>query len=173
MQIKDKEILLLFVFKKKEPIKITDPHLALVKMQGWCAYQERSQQEARDKLYELGMWTDAVENIISQLIQDNFLNEERFAIAFAGGKFRIKKWGKIKIKIELRQRKVSDYCINKALKQIPDKDYFSTLEKIIQQKSKLVKETNKIKRHNKLIQYAASRGFEKDLIVDVLKEIEK
>jgi len=77
----------LFVFEKKASIKITDPHLALVKMQGWCAYQERSQQDARDKLYELGMWTDAVEEIISQLIQDNFLNEERFACSFARGKF--------------------------------------------------------------------------------------
>ena len=97
------------MFKKKEPIKITDPHLALVKMQGWCSYQERSQQEARDKLYELGMWTDAVENIISQLIQDNFLNEERFAMTFAHGKFAIKKWGRIKIKQELKQKRVSDY----------------------------------------------------------------
>ena len=101
------------------------------------------------------------------------MNEERFAIAFAGGKFRIKQWGKVKIKIELRYRKVSDYCINKALKQISDKDYFSTLEKIIVKKSKLVKEPNKIKKHYKLLQYASSRGYEKDLIVDVLKEIEK
>lgn len=147
--------------------------MARQRIENWCAYQERAQQETKDKLYEYGLHKTDVEQIITELIGNNFLNEERFAIAFAGGKFRIKKWGKIKIKIELRQRKVSDYCINKALKQIPDKDYFSTLEKIIQQKSKLVKETNKIKRHNKLIQYAASRGFEKDLIVDVLKEIEK
>ncbi len=114
-----------------------------------------------------------MEQIITELIGNNFLNEERFAIAFAGGKFRIKKWGKIKIKVELRARKVSDYCINKALKQIPDTDYFATLEKVISQKSRTVKEPNKIKKHYKLIQYASSRGFEKDLIVDVLKEIEK
>lgn len=147
--------------------------MARQRIENWCAYQERSQQETRDKLYGYGLHKADVEQIITELIGDNFLNEERFAIAFAGGKFRIKKWGKIKIKIELRQRKVSDYCINKALKQIPDKDYFSTLEKIIVQKSKLVKETNKIKKHYKLIQYASSRGFEKDLIVDVLNEIEK
>ena len=147
--------------------------MARQRIESWCAYQERAQQETRDKLYEYGLHKTDVEQIITELIGNNFLNEERFAIAFAGGKFRIKKWGKVKIKIELRQRKVSDYCINKALKQIPDKDYFSTLEKIILQKSKLVKETNKIKKHYKLIQYAASRGFEKDLIVDVLNEIEK
>ena len=79
--------------EKKAPVKITEPHLALIKMQSWCAYQERAQQEARDKLYELGMWQEAVENIISKLIEDNFLNEERFAMQFARGKFNIKKWG--------------------------------------------------------------------------------
>ncbi len=100
------------------------------------------------------------------------MNEERFAIAFAGGKFRIKKWGKIKIKVELRYRKVSDYCINKALKQISDTDYFSTLEKIISQKSRLVKEPNKIKKRNKLIQFAAGKGYERDLIMDIIKETE-
>ncbi len=147
--------------------------MARRRIENWCAYQERSQQEARDKLFEYGLQKSDVEEIITDLIGSNFLNEERFAIAFAGGKFRIKKWGKIKIKVELRQRKVSDYCINKALAQIPDKDYFSTLEKIIMQKLKQVKEPDKIKKHYKLIQYASSRGYEKDLIVDVLKEIEK
>jgi regulatory protein len=126
----------------------------------------------RDKLYEYGLHKPDVEQIISKLIGENFLSEERFAIAFAGGKFRIKKWGKIKIKAELRHRKVSDFCINKALKQINDTDYFSTLEKIISQKSKLLKEPNKIKKRNKLIQFAAGKGYERDLIMDILKEIE-
>lgn len=147
--------------------------MARQRIENWCAYQERSQQETRDKLHEYGLHSSDVEHIITELIGNNFLNEERFAIAFAGGKFRIKKWGKIKIKAELRMRKVSDYCINKALEQIPDNDYLSTLEKVISQKIKLVKEPNKIKKHYKLIQYASSRGFEKDLIVDVLKEMEK
>jgi len=130
------------VFEKKAPIKITDPHLALVKMQSWCAYQERSQQDARDKLYELGMWTEAVENIIVQLIQDNFLNEERFAMSFARGKFSIKKWGRIKIKQELKQKRVSEYCLKKALQQIDETEYIETLKKIIESKRKLIKEPN-------------------------------
>ena len=146
--------------------------MARKRIENWCAYQERSQQEARDKLYEYGLHKTDVEQIISELIGENFLNEERFAIAFAGGKFRIKKWGKIKIKIELRQKKVSDYCIKKALNQINDSDYFSTLEKIIEKKNREVKEANKLKKHYKLLQYAASRGYEKDLIIEVLKEIE-
>ena len=124
-------------------------------------------------MYDYGLHKQDVEEIISKLIDENFLNEERFAVAFAGGKFRIKKWGKIKIKVELRIRKVSDYCVNKALKQIPDKDYFSTLEKIISQKDKLIKESNKLKKRNKIIQFAIGKGYEKDLIMDVLKELEK
>jgi regulatory protein len=147
--------------------------MARQRIENWCAYQERSQHETRNKLYEFGLYGSDVEQIITELIGNNFLNEERFAIAFAGGKFRMKKWGRIKIKMELRQRKISDYCIHKALKEIPDNDYLSTLEKVVSQKMRQIKEPNKIKKHYKLIQYAASRGFEKDLITDVLKEITK
>lgn len=142
-------------------------------MKNWCAYQERSQQETRDKLYEHKLHPNDVEQIIAQLISENFLNEERYALAFAGGKFRIKKWGKQKIKAELRMRKVSDYCINKALKQISDNDYLRTLESVIAKKLKQVKEPNKIRRHYKILQYAASRGYEKDLIVDVLNDLQE
>lgn len=155
--------------EKKAPLKITDPHLALVKMQSWCAYQERAQQDARDKLYELGMWPEAVENIIVHLIQDNFLNEERFAMTFARGKFAIKKWGRVKIKQELKFKKVNDYCIKKALQQIDETEYINTLKKIIESKRKLIKESNSIKLQFKLMNYALSKGYEKDLVFDVLK----
>ena len=142
--------------------------MALMKMQSWCAYQERSQQDARNKLYELGMWEEAVENIIVQLIQDNFLNEERFAMTFARGKFGIKKWGRIKIKQELKFKKVSDYCIKKALQQIDDTEYINTLKKLIESKRKLIKEPNKIKLQYKLMNYVLSKGYEKDIVFDVL-----
>lgn len=162
----------MFVFEKKASIKITDPHLALVKMQGWCAYQERSQQDARDKLYELGMWTEAVEEIISQLIQDNFLNEERFACSFARGKFSIKKWGRIKIKQELKQKRVGEYCLKKAMKEIDETEYLNTLKKLIESKRLLIKESNKVKLKYKLLNYALSKGYESDLIYDVLNNME-
>src|SRR5687767_2477337 len=97
-------------------IKITDAKIGLAKAQKYCAYQERCQQEVRSKLYGWGLWKEAVEGIIAELINENFINEERFAIAFAGGKFRIKKWGKTKIKLELKKRDISDYCIKQALK---------------------------------------------------------
>ncbi len=160
------------MFEKKASIKITDPHLALVKMQGWCAYQERSQQDARDKLYELGMWTEAVEEIISQLIQDNFLNEERFACSFARGKFSIKKWGRIKIKQELKQKRVGEYCLKKAMKEIDETEYLNTLKKLIESKRLLIKESNKVKLKYKLLNYALSKGYESDLIYDVLNNME-
>ncbi len=156
------------MFEKKETIKITDPHIALVKMQNWCAYQERCQQDARNKLYEFGLWQDAVENIIAKLIEDNFINEERFALQFVSGKFRIKKWGRIKIKIELKQKRVTDYCIKKAMQQIDDVDYLSTLKRLIEIKQKLISEKHPVKRKYKLLTYAASKGYEKDLIMDVL-----
>ena len=156
---------------KKSQKKLTQ-FLSLEKIKSWCAYQERAQQETRNKLWEFGLTAEEIEQIITQLIQENYLNEERFAMAFAGGKFRIKKWGKIKIKQELKLRKVSDYCIRKALGQINGNDYFATLEKIIEKKSKETKEPNKIKKQYKLIKYAMSRGYEQDLIMDAIKNLE-
>ncbi len=160
------------MFEEKKPKKKLTPNQALIKAQMSCAYQERCQQEIRDKLYEWGLHSNEVENIIADLISTNFLNEERFAKAFAGGKFRIKKWGKVKIKIELKKRKISDYCIRKGLAEIDDKEYINTLKDVI---SKKLKENSKGKiqiRNYKAAQYAQSRGFEGDLIWDIIKQEE-
>ncbi|MBC7695461.1 MAG: RecX family transcriptional regulator [Burkholderiales bacterium] len=157
----------------KTPLKLTDPYLALMKLQSWCAYQERCQQDVRNKLYELGMWEEAVENIIVKLIEDNFLNEERFAMAFARGKFNIKKWGRVKIKQELKQKRVSEYCLKKALQQIDEIVYLTTLKKIMEIKRKLIKEKSPIKLKFKLMNYALSKGYEKDLVFDVLNSEDK
>ena len=161
------------MFEKKPAIKITDPHLALIKMQSWCAYQERCQQDARNKLFELGLWPEAVENIIVKLIEDNFLNEERFATAFARGKFTIKKWGRIKIKQELKQKRVGDYCLKKAMQQIDETEYMATLKKLIDSKRKLIKEKSPIKLKFKLMNYVLSKGYEKDLVFDILNNMKK
>lgn len=156
------------MFEKKQPIKITDPHLALIKMQSWCAYQERCQQDTRNKLYELGLWPEAIENIIVKLIEDNFINEERFAMQFAKGKFNIKKWGRIKIKQELKQKRVSDYCLKKALQQIDEEEYIVMLTKVIATKKRLITEKNPIKLKFKLATFAISKGYERDLVFDIL-----
>ncbi len=152
--------------------KITNPDIALLKIQKWCAYQERCQQEVRDKLYEFGLWTDAVEELISKLISDNFINEERFAKTYARGKFNIKKWGRIKIKQHLKQKRISDYCIKKAMEEINADQYYDTLKKTLLQKNKIIKESNPIKLKFKLASFAMSRGFEQDLIFDALEEIQ-
>lgn len=156
---------------KPQP-KITNPDIALLKIQKWCAYQERCQQEVRDKLYEYGLWTDAVEELISKLISDNFINEERFAKTYARGKFNIKKWGRIKIKQQLKQKRISDYCIKKAMEEIDANLYYDTLKKTLLQKNKIIKESNPIKLKFKLASFAMSRGFEQDLIFDALEEIQ-
>jgi regulatory protein len=146
---------------------------AFHKIKNWCAYQERSQHETRQKLYAYGLHEEAVEEIISNLIGENFLNEERFAMAFASGKFRIKQWGKNKIKIELRKHKTSDYCMNKALKSIDPDEYLKTITKVIEKKKKLLKSGDTRKQFYSILNYLVSRGFESDLVVEQLKELQK
>jgi regulatory protein len=140
----------------------------LQKARKYCDYQERSQQELRDKLYQWGLYKRDVELTIAQMIEEGYMNEERFAIAFAGGKFRIKSWGRIKIKLALKQKKVSDYCIRKALSGIDEPDYRKALEKIISSYSKKISEKNPLKRNYKIAQYAIGRGFEPELVWNVL-----
>jgi regulatory protein len=149
--------------------KITDPKVALAKAENYCAYQERSQQEVRDKLYEWGLWPDAIEQVISELIQGNFLNEERFAKAYAKGKFSQKAWGRAKIKQGLKQKRVPDVLIKKALLTIDADDYFTALTRLLDKKACTISEKNELKRRYKLQQYAMARGYEADLIAEVLK----
>lgn len=152
--------------------KITDPKQGLAKAEHYCAYQERSQQEVRDKLYEWGLYPKDIEEIISQLIAGNFLNEERFARAYAQGKLRQNNWGKMKIKQGLKFKKVSDPLIKKALLSIDPDEYMNVLNRVIVKKSRSLTEKDSFKRNFKLKQYALGRGFEQDLINDVLKASE-
>jgi regulatory protein len=153
--------------KKK---RITDPDQALVKAEAWCAYQERCQQEVRDKLYDWGLYPEAVENVIAELISRGFLNEERYAIAFAGGKFRIKKWGRVKIRLELKRKKVSDYCIRKGLAEIDDREYLKTLRKLADEKRRAVKESHPLKKKYKVMSFLVSKGYEPDLVREIVND---
>jgi regulatory protein len=148
---------------------IIDERAARAKAESYCAYQERSQQEVRDKLYEWGQRSNDVENIISGLIGDNFLNEERFSKVYAQGKFRQKGWGKLKIKQGLKFKRVPDVLIKKALQTIPDDDYLQMLQKLLAKKEAGLNEKDPYKRKYKLQQYALSRGYEGDLILEILK----
>ncbi len=157
---------------EKKPAKITDPKIGLTKAEHYCAYQERAQQEVRAKLYDWGLYPRDVEQIISILIETNFLNEERFAKTFVKSKFNQKGWGRVKIKQALKFKKVPEVLIRKALLTIDGDAYFETLKSTLQKKALLLKEKEGYKRHYKLQQYAMSRGFESDVITDVLKSAE-
>lgn len=143
---------------------------ALTKISSFCAYQERTQQEVRDKLYGYGLHKDAVEMLIVKLIQENFLNEERFAKAYAGGKFRIKKLGRKKIQEGLKQKNISEYCIRQGMKEIPEAEYRATLLELIQKKDQNVKEKNTYKRKHKIAQYVIAKGYEPDFVWDLLND---
>lgn len=156
-------------YNTDKPKKVIDKKQALARLESYCAYQERSQQEARDKLYELGLHSSEVEETISDLIQSNFLNEERFAMAYAQGKFRMKGWGRIKIKQGLKLKRVSDKLIVKALKSIDPDDYLKMLQTILDKKAALIREKNLQKRNYKLTSYAMGKGYESDLVREVLK----
>lgn len=146
------------------------PEEALPKAQKYCAYQERCHQEVRNKLYELGLYPNEVEEVIMKLIEQNFVNEERFAIAYVGGKFRVKKWGRNKILQELKLRQISDYCIRQAMKEIPDRDYIKTLQSLIAKKEKEVRESNLFKKRQKIAKYLITKGYEPELVWSELKD---
>ena len=152
--------------------KISDPKKALLKAQKYCAYQERCHQEVREKLYEWRVLPEVLENTIAELIIANFINEERFAKVYAGGKFRIKKWGRIKIEGKLRSKNISVYCIKKGLAEIDEEDYLKTLREIIEKKARNLDEKNDYLRKNKIARYAVRKGFELGLVWEVLKELE-
>ena len=148
------------------------PGQALQKVKHYCAYQERSHSEVKDKLYSYGLHKSDVETILSQLIEENYLNEERFALQFAGGKFRMKQWGRVKIKYELKQRQVSEYCIKKALKSIDEATYEKTLQKLFDDKIKTLRsEKNIFIKKKKVQDYLLQKGFEADLVRGMLVEL--
>lgn len=137
---------------------------ALQKLKHYCAYQERCHSEVKEKLYNLGVWKKDHDEIIASLIEENYLSEERFAIAFAGGKFRMKQWGRVKIKYELKQKQVSEYSIKKALKQIGEDDYRAVLKKLADEKYSSLKGEQYLARKKKTIDYLISKGFETELV---------
>jgi regulatory protein len=146
---------------------------AILSIRHFCAYQERAQQEVRDKLYELGMTMPEVEEIIADLISENFLNEERFAISFAGGHFRIKGWGKLKINHALYQKKVSNFNIKMALQSIDQDDYLAKLLELANKKWNSLKGERGLSRMAKTHAFLYQRGFEPALIQPILQKLYK
>lgn len=154
--------------KKK---KIYTYEEAKVKAWAYCAYQERSQQQVRDRLYEYGLNPEEVESLIAELISENFINEERFAKAYAGGKFRIKKWGRHKIRQGLKQHRLSDYCLRKGMAEIDPDEYYETLQELLRKKKEGLHEKDPYALKNKLVRYAVGKGYEQDIVWDAIREV--
>jgi regulatory protein len=138
----------------------------------YCNYQERCHKEVRQKLLENGADEDEVSQLITEMIEENMLNEERYARAFARGKFRMKQWGRRKIVYELKQNQVSEYCVRKGLSEIDEDEYMLTLKKLSAQKAgELKKERNVFTRKSKLYRYLTQKGFESDLVQASINEL--
>ncbi|OAD90671.1 recombinase RecX [Aequorivita soesokkakensis] len=147
---------------------------ATKRMERYCAYQERCHKEVHQKLYEMRMIPVAVDEIIDHLLRHNFLNETRFAQAFARGKFRVKKWGRNRIINELKLREISTFNIKIALKEIPDSEYYKTFEALAEKRlQQLSSEKNLQKKRKKLADYLFYRGWESEMVYGKVNEISK
>ena len=155
-----------------KPKKYIDKAEAHRKLEHYCAYQDRCHQEVRKKLLDLGCYGDDLEEVMAQLVIDNFLNEERFARSYARGKFRIKGWGRHRIKRDLKQKHISAYCIKKAMEELEEFDYDERLVEVILKKNRLLREPDMFKRKGKLAKFVMAKGFETGLIWETLRRLE-
>jgi regulatory protein len=162
-----------FSGNKEQKVKKLTPTDALVKIRHYCAYQERAHKEVKQKLFEYGLCSDDVDEILSRLITDGFLNEERFAKAFAGGKFRVRKWGRVKIQNELEMLGLTPRCIQRGLSEIDDQDYQKTLSLLIGKKLSETEEENIFRKKDKVARYLIGKGYEPELVWRSIKEISK
>lgn len=151
-------------------MKSISPKEAKIKLYRYCVYQERCHQEVKEKLSELGLWGDEAEAIVTHLIQEGFLNEERFAKAYASGKFRLKHWGKLKIVRELEQRGLSRHCILAGLNEISESDYRQTILQLIEKKTLITEAANIYTLRDKVAKSVIQKGFEPELVWSVLKD---
>ena len=144
---------------------------ALQKVRHYCAYQERSHKEVKSKLYELGVRSTEHDEIISTLIEEDYLNEERFAMQFVGGKFRMKDWGKKKIYYALKEKGVSEYSIKKAMKTIDEEEYIKTVTEQAEKKFELLKAEDKLSRKRKTIDYLLQKGYGHELVNKIVSSL--
>jgi regulatory protein len=139
---------------------------AIKKAEHYCAYQERCHKEVRDKLKTWHMIPEAIDVVMVHLLQENFLNETRFAEAFVSGKLRIKKWGRLRLTLELKQRDISSVTINLALSKIDEGEYLEIFNALAEKKALLIQDANVYKSRKKLIDYLLYRGWETHLIYE-------
>ena len=143
---------------------------ALIRIQRYCAIQERAHTEVINKLYLYGLGKDEIDELLIELISSNFLNEERFAEAFVSGKFNIKKWGKQKITLHLKQKKVSEINIKKAIQKIDNNQYVKTIFNLLEKKNIQLGKISKLEKKQKLIRYLLSKGYESTIVFEKVNE---
>ena len=156
-------------FQKKHLTK----EQALQKLRQYCAYQERSHSEVLQKLWELGVWRSEHDEIIASLIEDDYLNEERFAKAFVGGKFRMKDWGRKKIYYGLKEKGISDYLIKRAMKEIDEEAYHKTLHHLAEKRYESLKGEQYLVRKKKTMDFLLQKGYEPELVTSVVNRFGK
>ncbi|GEQ84628.1 recombinase RecX [Patiriisocius marinistellae] len=154
----------------QQPIKTYTIEEAKRKLEKYCAYQERCHKEINKKLKEMRMIPQAIDEVIGHLLEHNFLNETRFAQAYTRGKFRQKKWGRIRITRELKIRQISAYNLKLALKEIPEGEYQDTFETLFEKRvSQLKTEKDNQKKRKKIADYLLYRGWESAMIYEKLR----
>ena len=141
------------------------------KLESFCAYRERCESEVKQKLYQLAADVKETDFYINYLKENNFLNEDRFVAAFARGKFNIKSWGKRKIIQELQVKRIDSKKILQSIENIDEGQYFVRLQDLLEKKLRTIKEIDVFKKKQKLMQYAMQKGYEMELIIEALKEI--
>ena len=156
--------------RKQDP---TDPAVAYARIARFCAYQERSHKEVKEKLAGLGLDDGEADALLARLITDGYVNEERFAKAFAGGKFRIRKWGRIRIEQGLQSHGVSSRCIAIGLKEIDEDDYRAALRKLVSSKANGVEAGNEYQKWDRVSRFAIGKGYEPDLVWEIIKELRR
>jgi len=153
------------------PISFTkDEKIIIEKIQSYCLYQDRCVKEVKNKLYSFKVSSQLVENIVEYLIDNDYLNEERYTKMFIQGKLRIKKWGRIKLKYELRSKGIDIKTINEHINQINEEDYINYFNEFSTSKIKFLKGTKDQKKRS-FINYFTYRGWENNLIYQKLRDI--
>lgn len=145
----------------------TTYEVILEKMKQFCVYRERSHQEVRNKLLKEQVYGDDLERVMAELIEENYLNEERFAIAYVTGKFRQNKWGKNKIRTELKRFQVSPYCERKAFEALDDGEYFQVAQELWEKKMATLKGGNTYQNRQKVTTYMLGKGYEYEVIKEI------
>ncbi|GHN00199.1 recombinase RecX [Cytophagales bacterium WSM2-2] len=151
--------------------KSLTPAEALAKIYRYCAYQERPHQEVKNKLLEYGLRLSEADEILARLIVEGFLNEERYARSFAGGKFRMMKWGRLKIQRELEMKGLTAKCITRGLTEIDSKDYTKTLLGLLKKKLAQTSEPDLFKKKSKIARFVIGKGYEPELVWESINEL--